>query len=35
MYLLKSQQAKTVQEAASVLGRNRATLQEWLRAYRA
>lgn len=34
LYLLKTQQAKTVQEAASILGRHRATLQEWLRSYR-
>lgn len=34
LYLLKSKQAKTVQEAASILGRHRATLQEWLKQYR-
>ena len=34
LYLLKSQQATTVQEAASILCRHRATLQEWLRLYR-
>lgn len=34
LYLLKTQQAKTVQEAASLLGRHRATVQEWLRLYR-
>jgi len=34
LYLLKTKQAKTVQDAASILGRHRATLQEWLRSYR-
>lgn len=34
LYLLKTQQAKTVQDAAAILGRHRATLQEWLRHYR-
>lgn len=34
LYLLKTKQAKTVQDAASLLGRNRVTLQEWLRHYR-
>lgn len=34
MYLLKTKQAKTVQDAAPILGRNRVTLQEWLRHYR-
>jgi transposase len=34
LYLLKSQQAPTVQEAAAILGRHRATLQEWLKLYR-
>lgn len=34
LYLLKTKQATTVQDAASVLGRNRVTLQEWLRRYR-
>lgn len=34
LYLLKSKQAATVQEAAAILGRHRATLQEWLRLYR-
>jgi transposase len=34
LYLLKSRQAKTVQDAADILGRNRVTLQEWLRYYR-
>jgi transposase len=34
LYLLKSKQARTVQDAASILGRHRATLQEWLKQYR-
>lgn len=34
LYLLKSKQAKTVQAAAAILGRHRATLQEWLKHYR-
>lgn len=34
LYLLKSEQAKTVQAAAEVLGRHRVTVQEWLRLYR-
>lgn len=34
LYLLKTKQAKTVQYAAAVLGRNRVTLQKWLRSYR-
>jgi transposase len=34
LYLLKSKQATTVQGAASMLGRHRATVQEWLRVYR-
>lgn len=34
LYLLKSKQAQTVQEAASILGRHRATVQEWLKQYR-
>lgn len=34
LYLLKTQQAKTVQSAAQLLGRHRVTLQEWLRRYR-
>lgn len=34
LYLLKSKQVATVQEAAVILGRHRATLQEWLRLYR-
>lgn len=34
LYLLKTQQAKTVQAAASMLGRNRVTVQEWMGHYR-
>jgi transposase len=34
LYLLKSQKAKTVQEAAALIGRNRVTVQEWLAKYR-
>jgi transposase len=34
LYLLKTSQAKTVQQAASILGRNRVTVQEWLQRYR-
>lgn len=34
LYLLKSEQATTVQAAAELLGRHRVTLQEWLRLYR-
>src|SRR6478672_1256193 len=34
LYLLKSKQAQTVQDAATMLGRHRTTLQEWLRLYR-
>ncbi|MCY7331739.1 MAG: helix-turn-helix domain-containing protein [Pseudanabaena sp. CAN_BIN31] len=34
LYLLKSKQAETVQAAAELLGRNRTTVQEWLRGYR-
>ncbi|WP_199320771.1 helix-turn-helix domain-containing protein [Leptolyngbya sp. FACHB-261] len=34
LYLLKSKRAKTVQEAASILGRHRATVQEWLKHHR-
>jgi transposase len=34
LYLLKSQKAQTVQDAAGVLGRNRVTLQEWMSRYR-
>ena len=31
LYLLKSRQVKTVQDAVPILGRNRVTLQKWLR----
>lgn len=34
LYLLKTKQAETVQDAAALLGRHRGTLQEWLRSYR-
>jgi transposase len=34
LYLLKSGQAKTVESAAALLGRNRVTVQKWLRRYR-
>ena len=34
LYLLKSGQVKTVQDAAPILGRNRVTLQKWLNRYR-
>lgn len=34
LYLLKSGQVKTVQDAAILLGRNRVTLQKWLNRYR-
>jgi len=34
LYLLKTRQAKTVQQAAKMLGRNRVTVQEWLQSYR-
>lgn len=34
LYLLKSEQAQTVQAAAELLGRHRVTVQEWLRLYR-
>jgi transposase len=34
LYLLKTKQAQTVQAAASLLGRNRVTLQEWMGLYR-
>jgi transposase len=34
LYLLKSQQAKTLQQAAQLLGRHRVTLQKWARSYR-
>ncbi|MFN7759237.1 MAG: helix-turn-helix domain-containing protein, partial [Pseudanabaena sp.] len=31
LYLLKSKQAGTVQAAAQLIGRNRSTVQEWIR----
>ena len=34
LYLLKTSQAKTVQQAAKMLGRNRVTVQQWLQCYR-
>jgi transposase len=34
LYLLKTEQATTIQAAATLLGRHRVTLQEWLRLYR-
>lgn len=34
LYLLKTGQAKTVQDAAAILARHRGTVQEWLRSYR-
>ena len=34
LYLLKTKQAKTIQTAAEMLGRNRVTLQDWLGNYR-
>jgi transposase len=34
LYLLKSKQAGTVQAAAQLIGRNRSTVQEWIRGYR-
>jgi transposase len=34
LYLLKTKKAKTVKEAAEMLGRNRVTVQEWLAKYR-
>jgi transposase len=34
LYLLKTHQAKTVQAAASLLGRHRVTVQKWLGLYR-
>jgi transposase len=33
LYLLKSGQAKTVDQAASLLGRHRVTVQNWLKRY--
>lgn len=34
LYLLKTKKVQTVTEAASLLGRNRVTLQDWLKKYR-
>jgi transposase len=34
LYLLKTQKAKTVTEAAAMIGRNRVTVQDWLGIYR-
>lgn len=34
LYLLKTEQAKTVQDAAALLARHRITLQKWLHRYR-
>jgi transposase len=34
LYLLKTKKAKTVTEAAEMLGRNRVTVQDWLEKYR-
>lgn len=34
LYLLKTEQAQTIQAAAGLLGRHRVTVQEWLRFYR-
>ncbi|MEM8603071.1 MAG: helix-turn-helix domain-containing protein, partial [Cyanobacteria bacterium P01_H01_bin.121] len=34
LYLLKSQQASTLQQAAALLGRHRVTIQRWARNYR-
>lgn len=34
LYLLKSEQASTMTQAASLLGRNRVTVQKWARRYR-
>lgn len=34
LYLLKSQQAKTVLDAVQILGRHRVTVQEWMKRYR-
>ena len=34
LYLLKSNQVKTIKEAANLLGRHRVTLQTWLKRYR-
>jgi len=34
LYLLKSRQVETVQHLATIMGRHRTTIQEWLRRYR-
>ena len=34
LYLLKTKQVETVQHLAAILGRNRVTVQRWLRSYR-
>jgi transposase len=34
LYLLKSQQVKTVKQLAELIGRHRITVQGWLRTYR-
>jgi len=34
LYLLKCKQVETVQHLATVLGRNRVTVQRWLQKYR-
>lgn len=34
LYLLKTEQAQTVQAAAALLGRHRVTVQKWLSRYR-
>ncbi|MBD1821800.1 helix-turn-helix domain-containing protein [Cyanobacteria bacterium FACHB-DQ100] len=34
LYLLQTKQAKTVQAAARLIGRNRVTVQDWLQHYR-
>ncbi|MDZ4877854.1 MAG: IS630 family transposase ISMae27 [Chroococcidiopsis cubana SAG 39.79] len=34
LYLLKTKQVETVQHLAIILGRNRVTVQRWLRSYR-
>ena len=34
LYLLKTKQVETVQHLAAVLGRNRVSVQRWLRQYR-
>ena len=34
LYLLKSEQARTIKQAANLLGRHRVTLQKWAQRYR-